>query len=246
MIADDIAIYNKYCVHLPGLLRVELGEQAHERLRRMHRDGRPGKVALVAGDNALGVSLATRLNDYGVFKVGQGAVGGALQSRSVHGRHFKDRKQGGNVPPGVSPAHGLLRQVEDRRERVGARQSLNLAPVGSREKIGGGIRKRRSIKQKIDQDIGIEEDLHRICRSFLGRRASCPPWRAGSPRLHGTSLGTRASRPRRGRDGLAPSVFPARQRSGARCENSQPSSRRFPLNHDRSPHYSGNDRQARG
>ena len=137
MIADDIATYNGCCVRLPGLLRVELSEQAHERLRRMRGDRRLGKVAFVAGDNALGVSLASRLNDYGVFKVGQGAVDGPLQSRAVHRRHFKDRKQGGNVPPGVRPAHGLLRQVEDRGERVGARQSLNLAPVGSREKVGG-------------------------------------------------------------------------------------------------------------
>ena len=39
--------------------------------------------------------------------------------------------------------------------------------------------------------------------------------------MHGTSLGTRAFGPRRGRDALVPSVFPARRRSGARCENSQ-------------------------
>ena len=168
MINDDIAIYNEYCVPLPGLFRGELSQQAHERLRRMRGDRRLGKIAFVAGDNALGVSLAARLNDYGVFKVGQGAVGGSLQSRAVHGRHFKDRKQGGNMAPGVSPAHGLVRQVEDRGERVGARQSLNLAPVGSREKIGGGIRKRPSIKQKIDQDIGIEEQFHKTCRAFLG------------------------------------------------------------------------------
>ena len=44
--------------------------------------------------------------------------------------------------------------------------------------------------------------------------------RAGCPRLHGTTLGTRASCPRRGRDALAP-LFLARQRSGACCENSQ-------------------------
>ena len=39
--------------------------------------------------------------------------------------------------------------------------------------------------------------------------------------MHATALGTRASRPRRGRDALVPSVFPARQRSGAGCQHSQ-------------------------
>ena len=43
---------------------------------------------------------------------------------------------------------------------------------------------------------------------------------AGCPRSHGTTLGTRASSPRRGQDALAP-LFLASQRSGARCADSQ-------------------------
>lgn len=144
------------------LLRIQNDEQGG---RGMHRDPGFPEALLVPRQDGLGMDPMGGLDDDGVFEIAVWAGNRALEDPPGDRRHTEYREKGLDLLARIRQPHDLARKVEDRSEGSSARETLDFAPVGTREEFRREVREGTAVKEEVEKNIGVEQDLQRCLSS---------------------------------------------------------------------------------
>jgi hypothetical protein len=144
-------------------------EGPKELLSSIDRDVRTLEVMTVAGDDGFRPDLPGGLVEDSILEIGEIEIQRRLEDRAVDRRNIEDRQELADFAARRHGTQHLRRQVVDRGDGRGADVPGEIPDLGTREQLGGGCRERRTVEEKVEDDVGVEEDLQRYLSSRCRR-----------------------------------------------------------------------------